>query len=232
MGHPSDASIHFPTEMLIDNQRVTGEGQAEAIINPATGAVLCEVREASAEQIQRAVSAASRAFETWSQTTPGERAGLLLKLADAVEANAESFARLESLNCGKPYPRALGDEIPAIADCFRYFAGAARCMSGSIAGEYLAGHTSMVRRDPIGVVGSIAPWNYPMMMAAWKAAPALAAGNTVVLKPSEQTPLTALLFARLAADILPRGVFNVVCGRGASVDQRLAAKYCRPHREA
>lgn len=221
MGHPSLSTIDFPTEMLIDHQRVTGEGQAEAIINPATGAVLCEVREASAEQIQRAVSAASRAFETWSQTTPGERAGLLLRLADAVEANAESFARLESLNCGKPYPRALGDEIPAIADCFRYFAGAARCMSGSIAGEYLAGHTSMVRRDPVGVVASIAPWNYPLMMTAWKAAPALAAGNTVVLKPSEQTPLTALLFAQLAAEILPRGVFNVICGRGASVGQSL-----------
>lgn len=221
MGHPKEASIQFPTELLIDQQAVRGEGAEEPILNPATGEVLCTVREASQEQVNRAVSAASRAYESWSQTTPAERAGLLLKLADMIEANGERFARLESLNCGKPYARALGDEIPAIADCFRYFAGAARCMTGSLAGEYLSGHTSMIRRDPIGVVASIAPWNYPLMMAAWKTAPALAAGNTVVLKPSEQTPLTALLFGRLAAEILPKGVLNVICGRGASVGQPL-----------
>ena len=221
MGHPTESSLQFPTELLIDQQLVKGEGPDEAILNPATGEVLCVVPEASQEQVNRAVSAASRAFKAWSQTTPGERAGLLLKLADAIEANAEQFARLESLNCGKPYARALGDEIPAIADCFRYFAGAARCMTGSIAGEYLSGHTSMIRRDPIGVVASIAPWNYPLMMAAWKMAPALAGGNTVVLKPSEQTPLTALLLARLATGILPKGVLNVVCGRGTSVGQSL-----------
>ncbi|MDH5708136.1 MAG: gamma-aminobutyraldehyde dehydrogenase [Hylemonella sp.] len=221
MGHPSESILQFPTELLIDHQVVRGEGAEEPILNPATGAVLCTVHEASPEQVARAVSAASRAWDSWSQTTPAERSNLLLKLADMIEANAAQFARLESLNCGKPYTSALGDEIPAIADCFRYFAGAARCMNGSIAGEYLAGHTSMIRRDPIGVVASIAPWNYPLMMAAWKAAPALAAGNTVVLKPSEQTPLTALLFARLAADILPKGVFNVICGRGASVGQPL-----------
>ncbi|WP_341890237.1 gamma-aminobutyraldehyde dehydrogenase [Variovorax sp. YR752] len=217
----ANAPITFPTELLIDHQRVRGEGAVEPILNPATGELLCEVREASAEQLARATSAAHRAFASWSQTTPAERAGMLLKLADAVEQRAEEFARLESLNCGKPFARALGDEIPAIADCFRYFAGAARCMTGSIAGEYLAGHTSMIRRDPIGVVASIAPWNYPLMMLAWKTAPALAAGNTVVLKPSEQTPLTALLFAQVAAEILPRGVLNVVCGRGASVGQPL-----------
>ncbi len=221
MGHSKDIAISFPTDLLIDQQLVKGEGPAEPIINPATGDVLCEVPEATPEQVSRAVSAASRAFDSWSQTTPAERSNLLLKLADAIESNAESFARLESLNCGKPYSRALGDEIPAIADCFRYFAGAVRCMTGSIGGEYLAGHTSMIRRDPVGVVASIAPWNYPLMMAAWKTAPALAAGNTVVLKPSEQTPLTALLFARLAANILPKGVLNVVCGRGASVGQPL-----------
>ena len=221
MGHPSDARALFQTELLIDHQFVKGEGQDEAILNPATGELLCVVHEASAEQVHRAVSAASRAFGTWSQTTPAERAGLLLKLADVVESNGEQFARLESLNCGKPYARALGDEIAAIADCFRYFAGATRCMTGSIAGEYLSGYTSMIRRDPIGVVASIAPWNYPLMMAAWKLAPALAAGNTVVLKPSEQTPLTALLFARMAAEILPKGVLNVVCGRGTSVGQPL-----------
>ena len=221
MGHHDDTTNALPTELLIDQQLVRGEGPAEPILNPATGEVLCEVPEATPEQLQRAVSAASRAFDGWSQTTPGERSNALLKIAQIVEDNAERFARLESLNCGKPYARALGDEIPAIVDCFRYFAGAVRCMTGSIAGEYLAGHTSMIRRDPIGVVASIAPWNYPLMMAAWKTAPALAAGNTVVLKPSEQTPLTALLFARLVAEVLPRGVLNVVCGRGASVGQPL-----------
>ncbi len=221
MGHPKEANVLFHTELLIDQQLVKGEGQEEAILNPATGELLCMVCEASLEQVNRAVSAASRAFASWSQTTPAERSGLLLRLADLVESNAEQFARLESLNCGKPFVRVLGDEMPAIADCFRYFAGAIRCMTGSIAGEYLSGFTSMIRRDPIGVVASIAPWNYPLMMAAWKLAPALAAGNTVVLKPSEQTPLTALLFARMAADILPKGVLNVVCGRGASVGQPL-----------
>lgn len=221
MGSSLQAELNYPTELLIDHQLVRGDGPGERILNPATGEVLCEVPEASPEQVNRAVSAATRAFDGWSQTTPAERAGMLLKLADIIEAHAEQFARLESLNCGKPYARALGDEIPAIADCFRYFAGAARCMSGSVAGEYLAGHTSIIRRDPVGVVASIAPWNYPLMMAAWKTAPALAAGNTVVLKPSEQTPLTALLFARLAAEVLPRGVLNVICGRGTSVGQPL-----------
>ena len=221
MGKPANPQIQFPTQMLIGNAMVTGDGPGEAILNPSTGELLCTVPEASTEQLNLAVKAADHAFASWSQTTPGERSNLLLKLADAIEANAGQFARLESLNCGKPYARALGDEIPAIADCFRYFAGAARCMSGPIAGEYLSGHTSMIRRDPIGVIASIAPWNYPLLMAAWKTAPALAAGNTVVLKPSEQTPLTALLFAQLAAAILPSGVLNVVCGRGASVGQPL-----------
>jgi aminobutyraldehyde dehydrogenase len=213
--------IDLPTDLLIDGQFVAGEGEPEAILNPATGAVLTQVREASLEQINRAVGAAARAFESWSDTTPMERSRLLLRLADAIEAKAEQFARLESLNCGKPYSRALGDEIPAIADCFRFFAGAARTMNGPVAGEYLPGHTSMIRRDPIGVVASIAPWNYPLLMAAWKLAPPLVAGNTVVLKPSEQTPLTALLLAQLAAEIFPKGVLNVVCGRGATVGQPL-----------
>jgi aminobutyraldehyde dehydrogenase len=211
----------LPTELLIDNQLVTGEGAAESILNPSTGAELCKVHEATPEQLNRAVAAASRAFETWSQTTPMERSRLLLQVADMIDARAGEFARLESLNCGKPYARALGDEIPAISDCFRYFAGAARCMTGSIAGEYLAGHTSMIRRDPVGVVGSIAPWNYPLLMAAWKSAPALAAGNTVVIKPSEQTPLSTLLLGKVMAEVLPKGVFNVVCGRGPSVGQPL-----------
>ncbi|MFM9887017.1 MAG: gamma-aminobutyraldehyde dehydrogenase [Burkholderiales bacterium] len=207
--------------MLIDGQFVKGEGEAERVLNPATEALLALVPEASREQTNRAAEAAARAFESWSETTPMERSRMLLKLADAIESRGEEFARIESLNCGKPYARALGDEIPAVADCYRFFAGAARCMTGAVANEYLAGHTSMIRRDPVGVVGSIAPWNYPLMMAAWKTAPALAAGNTVVLKPSEQTPLTTLLLARIAAEILPKGVLNVVCGRGESVGQPL-----------
>ena len=213
--------MNLPTELFIDGAFVVGEGDAERILNPSTGELLVAVHEASTEQVHKAVSAAHRAFDSWSDTTPAERSRMLLKLADAVESRGEEFARLESLNCGKPYARALGDEIPAIADCYRYFAGAARCMSGTVTNEYLAGHTSMIRRDPIGVVGSIAPWNYPLMMAAWKIAPALAAGNTVVIKPSEQTPLSTLLLARVAAEIFPKGVLNVIAGRGATVGQPL-----------
>ncbi|HYJ99052.1 MAG TPA: gamma-aminobutyraldehyde dehydrogenase [Burkholderiaceae bacterium] len=207
--------------MLIDGAFVAGQGEAERVLNPSTGELLVSLPEASVDQVNQAVAGARRAFESWSETTAAERAKMLLKLADAIESRAEEFARLESLNCGKPYARALGDEIPAIADCYRFFAGAARSMTGPLAGEYLAGHTSMVRRDPVGVVGSIAPWNYPLMMAAWKTAPALAAGNTVVIKPSEQTPLTALLLAQVAAEIFPKGVLNVITGRGASVGQAL-----------
>jgi len=221
MGKTPDFQVPMSTELFIDGQFVAGEGEPERVLNPATGDVIAHVPEASYEQIHKAVLGASRAFDSWSETTPMERSRLLLKVADAIEQRAEQFARLESLNCGKPYARALEDEIPAIVDCFRFFAGAARCMTGSVAGEYLPGHTSMIRRDPIGVVGSIAPWNYPLMMAAWKCAPALAAGNTVVLKPSEQTPLTTLMLARVVAEILPKGVFNVICGRGPSVGQPL-----------
>jgi aminobutyraldehyde dehydrogenase len=216
-----NAPVTLPTELLIDGAFVAGEGEPENVLNPATGALLVALPEASVEQVHKAVSAAHRAFDGWSDTTPMERARLLLQLADAIEARAEEFARLESLNCGKPYARALADEIPAVADVFRFFAGAARSLHGPLAGEYLPGHTSMIRRDPVGVVASIAPWNYPLMMAAWKTAPALAAGNTVVIKPSEQTPLTTLLLGRVAAAILPKGVLNVLAGRGASVGQPL-----------
>lgn len=211
----------LPTQLLIDGAFVAGEGEAERVLDPATGDLLVALSEASTEQVHKAVSAAHRAFEAWSETTPMERSRMLLKLADAIESRADEFARLESLNCGKPYARALGDEIPAIADAYRFFAGAARTLQGPLAGEYLAGHTSMVRRDPVGVVGSIAPWNYPLLMAAWKIAPALAAGNTVVLKPSEQTPLSSLLLAQVAAEIFPKGVLNVITGRGGTVGQPL-----------
>ncbi|MFQ5775558.1 MAG: gamma-aminobutyraldehyde dehydrogenase [Kiloniellaceae bacterium] len=209
------------TEMLIGGRFVAGQGAAEPVLDPATGESIQTVPEATPDQVDRAVQAAEKAFEDWSQTTPAERSALLLKLADRIDANAEAIAALESLNCGKPRAAALDDEIPAISDAFRFFAGAARCLPGSAAGEYLQGFTSMLRRDPVGVVASIAPWNYPLMMAAWKIAPAIAAGNTVVLKPSEQTPLTTLKFAEYAAEILPEGVVNIVVGRGESVGSTL-----------
>ncbi|WP_337867921.1 gamma-aminobutyraldehyde dehydrogenase [Meiothermus sp.] len=207
--------------MLIDGEFVAGEGTPLDILNPATGEVLLKLPEASVEQVKQAVAAAEKAFDAWSQTTPKDRSLLLLKLADKIDEQAEEFARLESLNCGKPYLAALNDEIPAISDCYRFFAGAARSMTGALAGEYLAGHTSMIRRDPIGVVASIAPWNYPLMMAAWKLAPALAAGNTVVIKPSEQTPLTTLKLAEFMAEIFPPGVVNVITGVGETVGAAL-----------
>ena len=210
------------TQLLINGRFVTGRGEVkEKILDPATGAVLAEVTEASEAQTAAAVAAAAAAFPAWSRTTPKDRAAMLLKLADRLEADALEFAGLESRNCGKPLAAALNDEIPATADVMRFFAGAARTQHGALAGEYLPGFTSMIRRDPLGVVASIAPWNYPLMMAAWKLSPALAAGNTVVLKPSEQTPLTALRLAQVIAEIFPPGVVNVICGRGRSVGARL-----------
>jgi aminobutyraldehyde dehydrogenase len=208
---------NIPTQLLINGQFVKGEGSPISVLNPATGEEIAQVNEATMTQIVAAVEAAATAFKTWKKTTPSQRAALLLKLADAIESNAEGFAELESMNCGKPYLAALNDEMPAVADVFRFFAGAVRNMTGSLAGEYLPGHTSMIRRDPLGVVASIAPWNYPLMMAAWKLGPALAAGNTVVLKPSEMTPLTTLKLAQLISDIFPNGVVNVLNGRGESV---------------
>lgn len=211
-------------KLLIDGEFVAGEGPPEIILDPASGATIATVNEASAAQVQAAVRAAEAAFAGWSRTVPRDRAALLLKLADAIEAKGADLARLESRNTGKPYPAALNDEIPAIADVFRFFAGAARCVSAPAAGEYTAGYTSFIRRDPLGVVASIAPWNYPLMMAAWKLGPALAAGNTVVLKPSEQTPLTSLALAEILAGLFPKGVVNVVCGRGPSVGAGLVAQ--------
>ena len=209
------------TQMLIGAGFETGTEAEETILNPRTGQTILLLPEASSAQIDRAVAAARRAFAAWSRTTPAHRSNLLLKIADRIEAEADAFAALEALNCGKPINAARNDEIPAIADCYRYFAGAVRNMHGALAGEYLAGHTSMIRRDAIGVVASIAPWNYPLMMMAWKLAPALAGGNTVVLKPSEQTPLTALKMARIFADILPEGVVNIIVGQGGSVGNTL-----------
>ncbi len=213
--------MSIATQLLIGSAFEAGTETAEAILNPRTGGLILDVAEASTAQVDRAVAAARKAFEGWSRTTPGERSAALLRIADRVEAEAEGFAALEALNCGKPINAARNDEIPAIVDCYRFFAGAVRTQHGQVAGEYLAGHTSMIRRDPVGVVASIAPWNYPLMMMAWKLAPAIGAGNTVVFKPSEQTPLTALKMARILAEELPEGVVNVVAGRGQTVGNHL-----------
>ena len=205
------------TRLLINGSLVPGEGQAENVLDPATGKPIAQVAEASGAQVEAAVAAAEGAFDAWSRTTPKDRAALLLKLADHIESDAAAFAELESRNTGKPVAAMQNDEIPAITDVFRFFAGAARTLHGPLAGEFLPGFTSMVRRDPVGVVASIAPWNYPLMMAAWKLAPALAGGNTVILKPSEQTPLTALKLAEYLRELFPKGVVNIICGRGESV---------------
>lgn len=182
------------------------------IVNPATGDVVASAPISSAQDVDAAYAAAATAFESWRETTPSERQRALLKIADAIEARAGDFVALEAENTGKPHALTAGEEIPPMVDHIRFFAGAARVLEGRAAGEYLAGHTSWIRREPIGVVGQVTPWNYPMMMATWKFAPAIAAGNTVVLKPSDTTPETTLLMAELAAEFLPAGVLNVVTG--------------------
>lgn len=207
--------------LLIDNKLELGESTKEDVINPFNGELIQSIPQSSEDQVNRAVLSAKKAFSTWSRTTPSERSLLLLKLADKIDEHAEELAKLESLNCGKPYHLVLADELPAISDVFRFNAGAARCMSGIATNEYLEGFTSMIRRDPLGVVGSIAPWNYPLMMGAWKLAPALATGNTIVLKPSEQTPLTTFYLAELIAEIFPAGVVNIVYGVGETVGSQL-----------
>ncbi|GMU52958.1 MAG: gamma-aminobutyraldehyde dehydrogenase [Candidatus Xenobia bacterium] len=201
-------------QMFIDGQWADSAGGAsEEVLNPATEQGLAQVFKGTSQDVERAVQAAGKAFEKWSQFTPADRATALLKLADRIDEHAEELAQLESANVGKPISYSRG-EVPFMSDNLRFFAGAARLMEGRAAGEYMADHTSWIRREPVGVVASIAPWNYPLMMAVWKIAPALAAGNTVVLKPSEQTPLTTLRLAELAADLFPPGVLNVITGHG------------------
>ena len=197
------------------------EGATEPVLNPATGEEIAQAPLSDAVDVDLAVNAARRAFAGWSRTTPATRATALLSLADAIEEHGEELAREEAINAGKPYLSMLNDEIGVMADNLRFFAGAARCMEGKAAGEYIEGRTSFVRREPVGVVGQIAPWNYPLMMAVWKIGPALATGCTIVLKPAETTPVTTLRFAELAAEILPAGVLNVICGHGDPAGQPL-----------
>ena len=192
------------------------EGGTMDVLNPATGQTIAEVPRGTQGDVDRAVEAAKKTLPEWLETTPQERSEMLLKLADAIDANAEELAELESVNVGKPLPAAR-DEMPVCSDNIRFFAGAARVLEGRATGEYMRGYTSWIRREAVGVVGQIAPWNYPLMMAVWKIAPALAAGNVTVLKPSEQTPLTTLRMAELAADIFPAGVLNVITGDGEPV---------------
>jgi betaine-aldehyde dehydrogenase len=207
---------------LIDGESVAGSGEGTmAVLNPATAVEQWRAPVSTAQEVDSAVRAARRAFGGWSQTTPAERSLALLALAGALEEHGEEIARLEALNAGKPIVAVARDEIPVMADNLRFFAGAARCLEGRAAGEYTQGHTSFVRREPVGVVGQITPWNYPLMMAIWKIAPALAAGNTVVLKPAQTTPVTTVRMAEIAADILPAGVLNVVMGPGEPTGQAL-----------
>jgi 1-pyrroline dehydrogenase len=196
------------------------DGKTAEVINPANDQVIANVPASSQEDVDRAVNAAEKAFKTWKQTTPQDRSLLLLKIADALESKADELGRIESANAGKPVGAAI-DEMYTSVDLFRFFAGAARVMDGLAANEFLAGHTSIIRRDPIGVVASIAPWNYPLYMATWKLGPALATGNTVVLKPSARTPLSALAFAEILGEILPPGVVNVLSGSGNDIGDAL-----------
>lgn len=206
--------MSWQVDCIIGSGTVRGAGPVETVWDPDTGEAMAEVPSASAEQVDAAVQAARDALPGWGGATPHERSLVLLGMADAIESWADTLAQVEARNCGKPFRRMLEDEIHHIADPFRFYAGAARCMGGPSAGEYVEGRTSFLRHDPIGVVGLIAPWNYPLMMASWKLAPALAAGNTVVLKPSELTPLSTLLIADVLSAHLPPGVLNVVTGAG------------------
>jgi betaine-aldehyde dehydrogenase len=206
---------------FIDGERVSFEGETEAVLNPATGDELARAPISSPEEVNRAVRAARGAFEGWSTTTPAQRAHALLALADLIEEHGAEIARLEALNAGKPIEAVTNDEIPVMADNLRFFAGAARSLEGRAAGEYMEGYTSFTRREAVGVIGQVTPWNYPLMMAIWKFAPAIAAGNTVVLKPAETTPITTVRFAELAAEVLPKGVLNVITGPGRPTGEAL-----------
>ncbi len=192
--------------------RPAQDGRTSEVVDPSTGEAYVQAPVSGAADVDVALRTAAAAFETWRDTTPAERSLALLRFADAIEARTEDLVEAESRNTGKPIAMTRTDEVPPLADELRFFAGAARMLEGKSAGEYLRGHTSMIRREPVGVCAQVAPWNYPMMMAVWKFAPALAAGNTVVLKPSDTTPVSTLLLAEIAAEFLPAGVLNVICG--------------------
>jgi aminobutyraldehyde dehydrogenase len=192
------------------------------VINPSTAETIDSIPSMSAEEVDEVVANAKRALPEWLDATPGERAALLLALADVIDANAEELAQIESRNVGKPL-MASRDEMPFCADNLRFFAGAARNLEGKSAGEYIKGYTSMIRREPIGIVAGICPWNYPLMMAIWKLGPAIAAGNVQILKPSEQTPMSLLRFFELAKDVIPAGVLQVVTGDGVPTGERLVS---------
>ena len=209
--------------LLIDGAFQRGEGELEQVNDPTDGSSIVSLAGASRAQVDEAVTAADRAFPIWSGFSPKERSLAMLKIADRIEAKQDELAELEMRNCGKPLATARAVDVGNTVDVFRFFAGALRTMGGVPAGEYKSGYTSMLRRDPLGVVAGIAPWNYPLMMAAWKVAPAIAAGNTVVLKPSEHTPLTALKLAEICAEFLPAGVVNLVTGNGSDVGASLVA---------
>ncbi len=209
------------TKMLINGELVEGGGDAISVINPATGAEICAINAATSEQADAAAAAAHEAFDSYGQTSPAERAALLSDIAEVLTENTEELAELESLDAGKPLQSALDDEMPLTLDTFRFFAGAARTISGVAAGEYVAGHTSMIRKDPVGPVAAIAPWNYPLMMASWKLAAPLAAGCPVTLKPSQLTPLSTLKAAELIADIAPKGVVNILHGTGPEIGNQM-----------
>ncbi len=202
-------------ENFVDGATVgPAEGHTEEVLNPATAEPFAVAPVSTAEDVDRAVSAARRAFETWSLTTPAQRSEAILRLAATIEDHAEELAELESADAGKPRASVLDEEMPGNVDNLRFFAGAARCLEGLAAGEYVEGRTSIIRREPVGVVGQITPWNYPLSMAVWKLGPALATGNTVVLKPAENTPASTLRLAELATDVFPPGVLNVIGGHG------------------
>jgi betaine-aldehyde dehydrogenase len=203
-----------PLQNFIDGEfAAAADGATDSVVNPATGEEIAQVAASTQADVDRAVAAARAAFDAgWSTATPGERSLALLKIADAIEERAEELAQLEAANAGKPINAFRDDEIPFMVDNLRYFAGAARNLEGKAAGEYVEGYTSWIRREPVGVIGQIAPWNYPLMMAIWKIGPALAAGNTIVLKPAPTTPITTVKLAEIAAEFLPKGVLNVVTG--------------------
>lgn len=210
-------------KMIINGEAVAAESSNwEAVINPASEDAIAEVPQADYADVDKAVQAAASAFTTWSKTTPVERSTLLYKLADALEAKASELSQTESLNAGKPIKLVANGDVPFAIDNIRYFAGQSRVVDGIAAREFVEGYTSTVRREPVGVVVSIAPWNYPLMMAAWKISPAVAAGNTVVIKPAPQTPLTTLILAQTALEVgFPTGVINVVTGGGPGVGEPL-----------